>query len=1735
MSDVQLPTWHQTIDFDSLMVEARKHITELAGQLWTDHNSSDPGITQLEVLAFCIADLSYRTSFDVKDILTGYKGGKLLDIDLPLADVALSNQPVTIKDLRKVLIDMPHPDSLPPDVDKKLLVRNAYPIIAERTEVPFYAVSRDGNDAFLSFDTHYEDDYLTAEETQSELSVLDDTNVPLKRSAQLQAAVSNASQTQIKGQGSVAGEYSNPTLTPVSKEYKYLDEIILNGLYALQIEFEEQEDTDEFLSDLNQNYFKEKITVDGQEYVISVLFPYWDEINWLLKDVDLQDSNTTLSYRKRDTQAQEDYFIAVDKLNYDDYFYDYYAEVDANDHKITAFIKVETKSAHTITIQGKQLNFEANFLDWNELSNGVQRQYDNASPNVANASSAFERVKNVSVGDEHVYDIRSKFSYLKNGTTNKDVYLLTRIIFDKDAPIDTTMESQILDKLEDQFPLIYSRQIALEERIFDLMEQKNASIYANYLEKINVVFNHLYGEHGIWNYLGSYRNLCEDFSQFSASRVQEIALFGKIIVEPGVNVNQLLGEVYYRVDEFLDPLVRFHTLSEMTNLGKSFQEIFNGPLLSSGFILDEDLENLKRRSVIYTSDLIRIIMDVPGVLAVEDFNISSYIDNRLMGRNVINCLSLTNSQIYKPRFSAEKTGLTICVDDKEAELNEKNFKDWYAEKLRLAKLNQLPSGKAYELELPEGRDMEIEAYRSIQHDFPEVYGIGEFGLPTDATEERKSRAKQLKGYLLPFEQLLTNYLKQVAHLPELFSYNRTIEDTYSMQPLYDVPDVAPLFSGFSQNPGDWEAFKLDVDNSYEFAMREGESDQTFRDRRNRFLSQQISRFGESFTEYARQMFDRHKHLLNDPAGGITAYRNAQAATLEDLIEDKIAFGEDYQKVSSGRYQSFNTTIKTADVGTGTWNNGNIGDFKRRLCRLLGIETLENTPLFGSGTDDDGHPIDIEGMHILEHILLRPRTNDTFLLDLNNRPKENGGTFIYEADKDPYSFRITVVLPINAGRFNDEGFRAFTERLIRMETPAHIGVDFKWLSTICGQRFEEHYSAWKKAIYLMKPWYFQQPIEGVDLPMGELRAESEVASGTKRVSSPSIIDLQNNLIGSLNTPCLAQMQLYDGNDQLHVEVSNVVRFIEGTTDVFNVKLSHVGGSLTVLKFNEVINDWEQKVFDDYLPESYSSVEEYTADSTIGLTEFLGGVGRYALSYTLGSFPTVTKIVEVLPAPVPVKIYIGNQDMMLDFDTEKDGTFKRTNNNWEGYFLQFFNYREGAQITIVGNGVNAELNPGKKGSNISFKKIYEEFGAGVYQVNYTLDGESTFAEIEIGLELKINAFVNDKEKLPGEDLITVIDVDEGPLKLDFILPGGTLKVTDLDAVLPIPSETSGKKSFFEDDQYVVYEKQIDQLTLDLKNDDRFVNGHHYRFHYSLGGAQTSRIFRLIKTVKPQPPKIKLLHNGLLLDGESPLLDPRNGEYAISLSPAGYQLTIVSELGVEMLKIEEITEDQLQLPLDPAGYTHLKEGDFIITYGDDTVQSQRKFSVPKRFDPVVDDSILIRVSTTNDQYPLIDGVFNLHFDYTNPELFYTFWPVNRPGELFLTDEDDNKYAFSVGEEELPRFEGQQLNSGTYDAVYQSGEGEKQFQLEVLNPNPTFELQSIRKEGNKYEALAIPLYPYGKSYIWRLDGKFKTRAKQPEFVFDFSEKESFELELTLHYQELEPAHKLIITEAKLEEWMNG
>ncbi len=54
-------------------------------------------------------------------------------------------------------------------------------------------------------------------------------------------------------------------------------------------------------------------------------------------------------------------------------------------------------------------------------------------------------------------------------------------------------------------------------------------------------------------------------------------------------------------------------------------------------------------------------------------------------------------------------------------------------------------------------------------------------MPFDAGVMRKAQAKQLKGFLLAFDQLLANSLAQLRHAKDLFSVESASAQTYFFQ------------------------------------------------------------------------------------------------------------------------------------------------------------------------------------------------------------------------------------------------------------------------------------------------------------------------------------------------------------------------------------------------------------------------------------------------------------------------------------------------------------------------------------------------------------------------------------------------------------------------------------------------------------------------------------------------------------------------------------------------------------------------------------------------------------------------------------------------------------------------------------------------------------------------------------------------------------------------------------------
>ncbi len=96
-------------DYALLRQEGLAHLQQLSGRVWTDYNDHDPGVTLLEALCFTLTDMGSRAALPVPTLLAPPPGpaSHIPDLLVPARE-AFANQPVTLADYRKLLLDRLH-------------------------------------------------------------------------------------------------------------------------------------------------------------------------------------------------------------------------------------------------------------------------------------------------------------------------------------------------------------------------------------------------------------------------------------------------------------------------------------------------------------------------------------------------------------------------------------------------------------------------------------------------------------------------------------------------------------------------------------------------------------------------------------------------------------------------------------------------------------------------------------------------------------------------------------------------------------------------------------------------------------------------------------------------------------------------------------------------------------------------------------------------------------------------------------------------------------------------------------------------------------------------------------------------------------------------------------------------------------------------------------------------------------------------------------------------------------------------------------------------------------------------------------------------------------------------------------------------------------------------------------------------------------------------------------------
>lgn len=668
----------------------------------------------------------------------------------------------------------------------------------------------------------------------------------------------------------------------------------------------------------------------------------------------------------------------------------------------------------------------------------------------------------------------------------------------------------------------------------NLTDEEKAALAARRLEAITKV-REVFHRH---------RNLCEDLASVAMVEEHKVCVCMDVEIQPGANAPEIYTEILYRISQYLSPVVRQYGLSEVLALKKedgssySMDEIFNGPVLHHGFILDKDVVASGLRTVVYTSDIINMIMDIPGVLAVKDFVMSACDDEAPVRHEW--CLPVPHG--HKPVLCTCKSAIHFFKDVIPVRAGREEAFAKLRE--RLQKEREAAVSVQYDDYLyPTGAYPDTEDYTSVVHHLPQNYGVSNDGLPLTATAGRRTLALQLKGYLLFFDQVLADYLAQLNRVKDLFrlrgeAVTPATPQTYFFQKVKGIRDIESLFTDYTDldSPGN---VLSQLVKGYDNAV----------DRRNRFLDHLLSRFAENFNEYVLQLYS---------LSGQKAY--------EEVLFNKAKFLQDYPLASAHRSGAFDYFNAVTDSGEPIpiWDTDNVSGMKRRLSGLLGIANFKRRNLSSirsgvvSETDGGGNTVfsflvlgsdnssillrsttvyptqaeaeaafaqaiergadrnqyaisEIatgsfvfllrdeggstlaqstesfaseeaaqaavaslqqvivtlyldEGFFLVEHILLRQDLR--FLQETGgSRNRENFIPVCADGDcgdgceDDPYSFRISVILPAESVRFRNFDFRTYIEKVVRLETPAHIYPRVCWWSREDLRAFEELYRVW----------------------------------------------------------------------------------------------------------------------------------------------------------------------------------------------------------------------------------------------------------------------------------------------------------------------------------------------------------------------------------------------------------------------------------------------------------------------------------------------------------------------------------------------------------------------------------------------------------------------------------------------------------------------------------------------------
>ncbi|MEM5481341.1 hypothetical protein WNY97_16070 [Pseudoalteromonas fuliginea] len=521
------------------------------------------------------------------------------------------------------------------------------------------------------------------------------------------------------------------------------------------------------------------------------------------------------------------------------------------------------------------------------------------------------------------------------------------------------------------------------------------------------------------------------------------------------NLVALLTDLYTLIGREISPDIPKYSAQQLLQLGMSTGQIYQGPKLHHGFVLDEDLHKSSYSVRLFSSDILSVLHGYENIERVNAFRFLADQNNADGNYNAqdgyefwqIQFGSDDNEQIVNIAqlgFDEDNffNDLNLLIDGQSYQLTEQE-KNLIRQGLQV--LNQAPQA-TQSVMLPkfeQAGHLGLSDYRSLQNELPQVYAVAEHTLNEAIDSTEKARLLQFKGYLHLFDQILADQHKQLDVLPDILS----LPKPQSFESLGKLLDC--MLASESLN-----AQQVDVFWQHACTLPHSQLSQALEEISGieHLLDTQSLNYRQRGMQHSLESDFSIAQLtrLNQSVDHLLA-RFSERPVDSNLLKYKAVFALYAPSLKDERDPNPDESLLERLVLLRQYIDkcrllSEIGDLGQNRCR--GFDYLSKTLLYQHCSSMTKGIMRRLGMSHPGQMPLATHNRESFYL-------VEGSLLTTPALSDT----LHVILPDWTTRFATVEFQDFVQRTIREYTPLHMPVQCLWLDRETMSLFERLYYGW----------------------------------------------------------------------------------------------------------------------------------------------------------------------------------------------------------------------------------------------------------------------------------------------------------------------------------------------------------------------------------------------------------------------------------------------------------------------------------------------------------------------------------------------------------------------------------------------------------------------------------------------------------------------------------------------------